>query len=88
MNTKYKVGKGEDISNLPYGATILNAKIVFKDEDEALIYFPRTVKYEFEGNVLYDKGDCGSLSFAVYDEKCWIRSENDYMNISLKRYEK
>jgi len=92
MNVKYKVGKGEDISNLPYGAIILNAKTIFVDEcgDRALIYLPKRLKYKFEGTITIDRGDVGSLSLAFYNDKhkYWVRSDEGYMNISLKRYEK
>lgn len=90
-NIKYKVSEGEDIGLISYGAVILNAKIVFEEKDgtTVLIYLPKKLKYEFEGEVSIDKGDTGSLSFATFNEKSgyWVKSDIDYMNITLKKYE-
>ncbi len=91
-NVKYKISEGESVSLIPDGSIILDAKIVFeeKDENTVLIYLPKTLKYEFEGEVSVDKGDTGSLSFATFNEKCgcWIKTDTDYMNITIKKFEK
>ena len=86
---KYKVSKGEDISVLPFESVILNVKIVFTDGHEALIYIPRKIKYKFDGETETDDSGTGSLSFAVFDDinKYWIRSNDEYFNITLKKYE-
>jgi hypothetical protein len=85
---KYKVGKKEDIGGIPCGSIILNAVMVFGDEYEALIYLPKKVKYEFDGEQNFEVG-CSSLSFALFDpfSKAWIRLKEDYLNITLKKYE-
>jgi len=89
-NVKYKVGKKEDISLLPYESVILNAKIVFTDGHEALVYIPSKIKYESDGEIQIDNSGTGSLSFAIFDNAMgwWGRSYEDYFNITLKKYER
>ena len=86
---KYKVSKDEMISCISEGEMILNAKIIFSDGYEALIYFPKKLKVMFEGKECAEKSDTGSLSFAVLDDsgKYWKRTYDDYLNITLKKYE-
>lgn len=88
-NVKYKVGKKEDISCLPYESVIINAKVVFSNGHEGLIYIPRRIKYESDGEIENDDGGVGSLSFAVFNDidKWWERCTEDYINITLKKYE-
>lgn len=87
---RYKISKNEAISCIPDTAFILNARIVFSDGYEALLYFPKKLKYEDDGEVSYDNSGVGSLSFAVFDDlnKWWKKSPDDYFNITLKKYEK
>lgn len=95
---KYLVSDKEDIADVPYGAIILNAKLVFKnEEDEALIYLPKKLKYKWQNENGISFG-CGALSFAKKVSlnksgtfgtyKIWIYGDNDYININLKKYER
>ena len=92
MNVKYKVGEREGITGIPNGALILNAKIVFVDEDgdRALVYLPKRTKYKFEGTTTIDDGDDGSLIFGIYDNKhrYWVGVGKEFLNIALKQYER
>ena len=96
MKIKYKVGKKEDIGDIPYGAVILNAKMVCQGNNNCLIYFPKKVKFvDDSGEVGYSRG-CGCLSFAYDNGDYFTRSCDDYLNIDhfkkinkwLKKYEK
>ena len=90
---KYKIGEKEMISFLPEGAIILNARIIFKCECGSLLYLPKRLKWEFDSEIFTERaspGETGSLSFALYNSNtgCWEKHPDDYLNITLKQYEK
>jgi hypothetical protein len=89
MKIKYRISKNEDIDCLSYGTIILNAKIIcLGDNDDALIYLPRKLKYIAFDTIESVNSGCGSLSFAVKgrDDICQ-RSKEDYINVTNKKYE-
>ena len=84
---KYLVGKKECIGNVPFGALILNARIIHLDDfRDALIYMPKRIKY-FDGGEYGTDVGCGCLSFARQHDEVWIRSADDYLNGTIKKYE-
>lgn len=86
---KYKIGKDEAISVIPTGSIIQNAKLVVEMDGEGLIYIPKNIRYEDDGEVQIDRSGVGSLSFGAFDRvfRYWVRSKSDWMNVTWKKYE-
>lgn len=80
----------EPIGNVPEGS-IMQAYIVFKYNDEALIYMAPNLNYfdEEDQEWKVDKG-CGSLSFARYNptSKLWEKSAFNYLNAGKELVQK
>jgi len=78
---KYCVGEQEDIGSVPYGSIITNAKLIFKgDGHDGLVFFPKKIVYEYDGETGTDKGsEC--LSFGIERKGLWIRSSDDWINL-------
>jgi hypothetical protein len=78
---KYLVGRKEDIGSIPYGAIITNAKLIFRgDSNDALIFLPKKVVYEYDGETGADKG-CESLCFAEEFGELWTKAPHDWINL-------
>ncbi len=59
------------------------------DCEEALIYFPRKLKFKRDESSKWETDNgCGCFSFAWFNGEFWERSENNYLNLSYKGEEK
>ena len=93
MKTKivrYKISKKEYIGMLPEGAIVTNAELfITGDNADALILLPKKLTYiDEDGRFGTDMG-CGCLSFAEkLSKNIWVKSSNDYINLSNTDYKK